>query len=113
MDEPAPHISPVRRERNRSPKNREIALDDSDLPSDDHPSPGWDPCFVPGDGSGTREIPLPYCGFDDFFADLPPDFDFSPAMNEPLRVQVVAEGARMINGVRLPKFFVFRCRVPF
>lgn len=69
--------------------------------------PGWDPGFIPGDGSDTSKIPLPDCDFDDLFADLPPDFDFPPAMDEPSRVKVVAEGTRMINGVDFLNFDIF------
>ncbi|KAF3585076.1 hypothetical protein F2Q69_00027964 [Brassica cretica] len=101
MDEPSPHVVPVKREikreRNRSPKNKGIALGDDDFPSNEFALPGWDPGFILGDGNGPSEIPLLDCGFDDFFAELPPGFDVLPAMDEPSRTQVVAKGSRMIN----------------
>ncbi|KAF2614506.1 hypothetical protein F2Q70_00011594 [Brassica cretica] len=40
------------------PKDKETALDNIDFPEDELPLPGWNPNFVPGDGSGTRDVPL-------------------------------------------------------
>ena len=115
MDEHSPHVVPVKREikreRNRSPKNKGIALGDDDFPSNEFALPGWDPGFILGDGNGTSEIPLLDCGFDDFFAELPPGFDVLPAMDEPSRTQVVAKGSRMINEVGFLDFVDFRWRV--
>ena len=108
MDESYLHVVPVRREGNRFPKNKGIALGDVDFPSDDFTLLGRDPVFVLGDGSGTSEIPLPDCGFDDFFADLHPSVDVPPAVDEPSRTQVVAKDSRMINEVGFADFVGFR-----
>lgn len=94
MDEPA--LITVRRERDRPRKDNVIALDVDDFDLDDLPLPEWNPGFAPGDGRGTSNIPLQN---DDFFADLPPNFDVPPAMDEPSRVRVVAVGSRMVNEV--------------
>lgn len=104
MDEPFPRTAPIRREMDRFPKNKEVPLDDEDFQLDDLPLPGWNPGFTPGDGSGTREIPLPN---DEFFDGLPQDFEFPQPMDEPSRVHVVAEDSRMINGVGFLTFVRF------
>ncbi|KAF2565903.1 hypothetical protein F2Q68_00024978 [Brassica cretica] len=44
-------------------KGKWIDLDDIEFSADGFPLPGWDPCFVPGDGSGTSKMPLPDCDF--------------------------------------------------
>ena len=67
--------------------------------------PGWDPDLAYGDGSGTSEVRIP--DFDDLFADLPSGFDAPPPTNESGRPKVVAEGSRIINGVRFFFFFNF------
>ena len=80
-----------------SSKGKDIDLGDIEFSVDDSMLPGWDSELAYGDGSGTSEIPIP--NFDDFFADLPSDFDASPPTNESGRPKVVAEGSRIINGV--------------
>lgn len=82
MDEFASCDVPKTRERDREPKDKETALDNIDFPEDELPLPGWNPNFVPGDGSGTRDVPLLECNFDDFFASLSPNFDPPPALDE-------------------------------
>ncbi|KAG2331811.1 hypothetical protein Bca52824_002991 [Brassica carinata] len=57
----------------------------NDYPSNELPLPEWGPGFTPGDGSGTSKIPLSDCGFGELFSDLPPNFDFPPALDEPSR----------------------------
>ncbi|KAG2312426.1 hypothetical protein Bca52824_023983 [Brassica carinata] len=87
MDETNHDAAPVRRERVRPRKEKEIALEDGDFVSEDLPLPRWNLGFVPGDGSGTSEAPLP----DDFFANLPPGFTTPASLDEASRRGVVAE----------------------
>uniref|UniRef100_A0A0D3ATM9 Transposase (Putative), gypsy type n=1 Tax=Brassica oleracea var. oleracea TaxID=109376 RepID=A0A0D3ATM9_BRAOL len=56
-------------------KGKGIDLDDIEFSADGFPLPGWDPGFVPGDGSITSEMPLPDCDFENLFSNLPPGFD--------------------------------------
>ncbi|KAL0898708.1 hypothetical protein Bca101_082669 [Brassica carinata] len=51
MNEPAPDTVPVRRGRDRPCKDKGIAFEDGNFTSSDPLLPGWNPGFVPGDGS--------------------------------------------------------------
>ena len=66
-------------------KGKGIDLDDIEFSADGFPLPGWDPGFVPGDGSITSEMPLPDCDFENLFSNLPPGFDSYPSVDEPAR----------------------------
>ncbi|KAF3533772.1 hypothetical protein DY000_02039871 [Brassica cretica] len=79
-----------------SSKGKDIDLGDLEFSVDDCMLPGWDPDLAFGDGSGTNEVPIP--DFDDFFAGLPSGFDAPLSANESGRLNVVAEGSRIING---------------
>ncbi|KAF2562011.1 hypothetical protein F2Q70_00017142 [Brassica cretica] len=93
IDEPHPDAVTNQRERIRPRKDKGITLEDRNFVSEDLPLPGWNPCFTPGDGSGTSEAPLP----DDFFANLPPGFTTPASLDEASRREVVAEGSRLIT----------------
>uniref|UniRef100_A0A0D3EBX5 DUF1204 domain-containing protein n=1 Tax=Brassica oleracea var. oleracea TaxID=109376 RepID=A0A0D3EBX5_BRAOL len=79
-----------------SSKGKDIDLGDLEFSVDDCMLPGWDPNPAFGDGSGTREVPIP--DFDDFFSGLPSGFDAPQATSESGRPKIVAEGSRIING---------------
>ena len=96
-----------------SSKGKDIDLGDIEFFMDDSILPGWDPELAYSNRSGTSEVPI--ADFDDFFASLPSGFDAPPPMNESGRPKVIAEGSRIINGVRffrkfwrLPRCFFFR-----
>ncbi|KAF3537806.1 hypothetical protein F2Q69_00024371 [Brassica cretica] len=95
MDEPHPNVVPDHRERVRPRKDKGIALENRNFVSEDLPLPGWNPGFIPGDGSVTSEAPLP----NDFFANLPPGFTTPASLDEASRREVVAEGSWLINEV--------------
>ena len=65
--------------------------------------PRWDPDLAYGNGSGTREVPIP--DFEDFFAGLPSGFNAPPPTNESGRPKVVAEGSHIINGISFQEYF--------
>ncbi|KAF2573329.1 hypothetical protein F2Q70_00003098 [Brassica cretica] len=89
---------PMTRERDRSPKNKGVALDDNDFNADEFPLSGWGSNFTPGDWSGTSDIPLPDCNFDDFFASLSPNLDPPPTLDKLSRSKTFADGSGLING---------------
>ncbi|KAG5384145.1 hypothetical protein IGI04_035615 [Brassica rapa subsp. trilocularis] len=96
------------KERDMSPKNKWVALDDNDFTAEEFPLSGWGPNFTPGDLSGTIDIPLPDCNFDDFFASLslnldpPPTLDKLSSEKEIARLQGEA-AARSIRDPELAK----------
>ncbi|KAF3580126.1 hypothetical protein DY000_02031699 [Brassica cretica] len=62
------------------------------------PAQRMEPWFLPGERSGTSEVPLP----SDFFADLPPGFTTHKSLDEESRRKFVAEGSSLINeGMRV------------
>ncbi|KAF3564354.1 hypothetical protein DY000_02016867 [Brassica cretica] len=77
-------------------KDKGIDLDDVEFSADGFSFPGWDPCFVPGHGSGTSEMPLPDCDFEHFFSNLPLGLDSYPSVDEPARSEVAAKSSRLI-----------------
>ena len=98
-DDLAPRDVPMEEANVRSSKGKGIDLGDIELSVDDSILPGWDPDLAFGDGNSSSEAPIP--DFDDFFAGLPSSFDPPPSVVETGRSKVVAEGARIINGVSL------------
>ena len=82
---------------------KDIDLGDIEFSMDDSMLLGWDSDLAYGDGSGSNKVPIP--DFDDFFAGLPSGFDAPPPTNESGRPKVVAEGSRIINGVRFFRKF--------
>ncbi|KAF3607346.1 hypothetical protein DY000_02046878 [Brassica cretica] len=97
-DDLAPRDVPAEEANVRSFKGNGIDLGDIEFSVDDSILPGWDPDLAFGDGSGSSEAPI--LDFDDFFAGLPSSFDPPPSVAETGRSKVVAEGSRIINGVR-------------
>ncbi|KAF3501328.1 hypothetical protein F2Q69_00043026 [Brassica cretica] len=92
----------------RSSKGKNFDLGDIEFSVDDSIFPGWDSDLAYGDGSGTSEVPIP--DFDDLFAGLPSGFDPPPPVDESGRSNVIAEGSRIINGVRFLLVW-FSCNV--
>lgn len=90
---------PMTRERDRSPKNKGVALDDNDFNAEEFPLSGWGSNFTPGDWSGTSDIPLPDCNFDDFFASLSPNLDPPLTLDKLSRSKTFADGSGLINGI--------------
>ncbi|KAL0702375.1 hypothetical protein Bca4012_058497 [Brassica carinata] len=88
-------VLPVRRRRHRSRKGKEVQCET--ISGD--PSPlGEDPSFVPGEGDGTSEFPLP----SNFFDGLPPAFTTDESLEDDAKKKVFAEGSRLINeGMRV------------
>uniref|UniRef100_A0A0D3A0N6 Uncharacterized protein n=1 Tax=Brassica oleracea var. oleracea TaxID=109376 RepID=A0A0D3A0N6_BRAOL len=72
-DDQNPVEAPTAVPESSSRKGKDVDLGDIEFSMDDSMLPGWDPNLAYGDGSGSREVPIP--DFDDFFADLPPGFD--------------------------------------
>ncbi|KAG2288625.1 hypothetical protein Bca52824_048229 [Brassica carinata] len=58
---------------------------------------GWDLDLAYGDGSGTKQAPIP--DFEDFFAGLPSSFDPSSPVDELGRSKVVAKNLASLMGV--------------
>ena len=95
-------------------KGKGIDPDDIKFSADGFPFPGWDPGFVPSGGSGTSEMPLPDCNFENFFSNLPPGFDSYPSVDEKARSEVSAKSSRLINEdvcgyIYIFFFFFFFC----
>ncbi|KAF2588337.1 hypothetical protein F2Q70_00038232 [Brassica cretica] len=105
-DGPAPCDVPAEEAKARSSKGKDIDLGDIEFSMDDSILPGCDPDLAYGDGSGTREVPIP--DFDDFFAGLPASFDPPLSVDELGRSKVVAEGSRIINGASHMEAMVYR-----
>lgn len=86
MDEFISHDIPVEKERSRSPKDKHVAVNGSDLDTDDHENPSDELfCnFLQGQGRGSEQInPIQ---FETYNANLDKFFDFGPPPNggEPL-----------------------------
>lgn len=107
MDKFSSHDIPMTKERDRSPKNKEVALDDNDFTAEEFPLSGWGPNFTSGDWSGTSDILLPDCNFDDFFASLSLNLDPPPTLDKLSRSKTFADRSRLINGVGFLSFVNF------
>ncbi|KAL0886301.1 hypothetical protein Bca101_010284 [Brassica carinata] len=86
MDEFISHDIPVEKERSRSPKDKHVAVNGSDLDTDDHENPSDELfCnFLQGQGRSSEQInPIQ---FETYNANLDKFFDFGPPPNggEPL-----------------------------
>ncbi|KAJ4876047.1 hypothetical protein Rs2_41065 [Raphanus sativus] len=96
---PVEHL-PERVPAERSPelptKDKDIEVEDHDFPVDDFPLLGWDPTLGFGDGSGSRDAPIP--SFDNFFSGLPDHPNPHPFVEETERHEVLAETSRVVNG---------------
>ncbi|KAG5374303.1 hypothetical protein IGI04_042382 [Brassica rapa subsp. trilocularis] len=97
-DDQNPVEAPTAMPESSSWKGKDVDLGDIEFSMDDSMLPGWDPNLAYGDGSCSSEAPIP--DFDDFFAGLPLGFDAPPPTKESARPRVVAEGSRIINGIR-------------
>ena len=84
---------PAQRRNSKSRKDKGVAFE---AVSGDHPQPGWDPSFTPGERGGTSAAPPP----SEFFDDLPPAFMSDELLDNEERRKVTADGSRLVNEVR-------------
>ncbi|KAH0942753.1 hypothetical protein HID58_002390 [Brassica napus] len=83
----------VVRRNSKSRKDKGVAFESV---LGDHPLPGWDPSFTPGERGGTSAAPPP----SDFFDDLPPAFKSDELLDNEARRKVTADGSRLVNEFR-------------